>query len=95
MEQVDTDRNGYLDYSEFLAASIDRSKLLRRANIEAAFKAFDEDGSGTITSDEIRNVLGLHNYQSEVWDSILSEVDQDGNGEIDLKEFRTMMLKLF
>ena len=94
MEQADTDRSGFIDYTEFLAASIDRSKLLRRENIEAAFKAFDRDGSGTITSDEIRTVLGSHNVTSEVWDNILSEVDQDGNGEIDLSEFKTMMLQL-
>jgi Ca2+-binding EF-hand superfamily protein len=40
-------------------------------------------------------VLGLQNHENEVWDEVLREVDIDGNGEIDVKEFRQMMLRLF
>ena len=95
MMAVDTDKSGFIDYTEFLAASMDRFKLLRVENLEAAFKAFDKDGSGSITADEIRQVLNVNNCESNVFDNILREVDQDGNGEIDLQEFKTMMLKLF
>lgn len=58
MATIDSDKSGYIDYTEFLAASMDRSKLLRADNLETAFKAFDKDGSGSITSDEIRSVFG-------------------------------------
>lgn len=30
----------------------------------------------------------------EVWNVLLSEVDEDGNGEIDYDEFKVMMSKL-
>ena len=29
-----------------------------------------------------------------VWDAVIKEVDEDGNGEIDFQEFKTMMKKL-
>ena len=53
--------------------------------------------NGSITVDEIRTVLGGlgHQKDDEVWINIINEVDADGNGEIDLKEFKEMMNKLF
>jgi calcium-dependent protein kinase len=58
LAQIDTDCNGYIDYSEFIAATIDLRKALTHANLEAAFRAFDHDRNGTISSDEIRRMLG-------------------------------------
>jgi calcium-dependent protein kinase len=53
MEICDANGSGFINYSEFLTATMDRGKLLRQDNLDAAFNAFDKDGSGTITSDEI------------------------------------------
>ncbi len=30
----------------------------------------------------------------DVWDEILEEVDENGDGQVDFGEFKTMMLKL-
>jgi calcium-dependent protein kinase len=96
MRNVDTDGNGYIDYSEFIAASMNRKKLLSKNNLNLAFQSFDVDGSGTITIDEIRAILGgVTDTTDEIWNQIIAEVDADGNGLIDLKEFKEMMVKLF
>ena len=42
MEGCDLDKSGSIDYNEFLAFSLNRSKLLSKHNLEAAFKAFDK-----------------------------------------------------
>ena len=42
MECCDLDGNGFIDYNEFLAASLNRNKLLSKENLETTFKAFDK-----------------------------------------------------
>lgn len=60
-----------------------------------AFKMFDKDGSGTISADEIRSVLGSGSTLSEAAiDDIIKEVDENGDGEIQFEEFVHMMKKL-
>ena len=44
----DTDGNGYIEYEEFLAASVDKKALLSEENLMATFNMYDEDGSGEI-----------------------------------------------
>ncbi|CAG9322054.1 unnamed protein product [Blepharisma stoltei] len=94
MQQVDTNQSGEIDYSEFIAATIQKSQLLSRERLEAAFKAFDLDGNGTISADELKTILGKNqDCNDSVWQSIISEVDQNGDGVIDFGEFTEMMLK--
>jgi calcium-dependent protein kinase len=42
MDSCDMDKNGNIDYNEFLAFSLNRQKLLSKQNIETAIKAFDK-----------------------------------------------------
>lgn len=51
----------------------------------AAFNVFDKDGSGTISSDELRQVmrsLGENLTEQEI-DEMIREADKDKNGTID------------
>ncbi|CAG9321820.1 unnamed protein product [Blepharisma stoltei] len=95
MSQVDTDKSGEIDYTEFIAATLNKNRLLSRERLEAAFKAFDLDNSGTICAGELKALLGKHhNYDEDMWQDIVNEVDQNGDGLIDLREFTEMMLKV-
>ena len=57
MTRVDTDRSGYIDYSEFIAAAMDRKKLLSLERLETAFQAFDKDNNGKISAEELKLML--------------------------------------
>ena len=92
MNEVDIDKSGTIDYNEFVLATINKQKLLNKEKLEATFKMFDKDGSGTITADEIKSVLGKA-VDKKLLEEMVKEVDENGDGEISLVEFKEMMLK--
>jgi calcium-dependent protein kinase len=94
INRVDSNQNGYIDYQEFLIAALNKEKLLSKERLEAAFKAFDIDGSGKISSSELREMLEMAESPDEAWEQVIREVDQNGDGEVDLKEFKEMMLSM-
>jgi len=64
-DAVDIDGSGYIDYSEFVIASMNEKQLLTNEKLQAAFKMFDKDGSGCISAAEIKDVLGFGKTMSE------------------------------
>ncbi len=53
----------------------------------AAFNVFDKDGSGTISADELRQVMKSlgENLTDEEIDEMIREADKDKNGTIDCR----------
>ena len=92
MTEIDSDFSGEIDYSEFVTAAMNRQKMLTRERLEIAFKTFDIDGNGRISANELKAMLGgLQPFEDHVWVNLIREVDLNGDGEIDLEEFITMM----
>jgi len=83
-----------IDYTEFLAATLDRKMYLQEDICWAAFRVFDRDGDGKISKEEIALVLGDGDVASVAMRDIaelMKDVDQNGDGEIDFQEFMDMM----
>ena len=95
MQHVDIDGSGEIDYTEFITATLNRSRLLSKERLEIAFKLYDTDNSGTITKDELKAIFGKsHQYDDSFWEEMIQEVDKNGDGVIDIHEFSDMMLSL-
>lgn len=95
MKQIDIDGSGFIDLTEFVVASINKRTLLSKERLVAAFNVFDRDRNGSISADEVKQVLGEgSNIPDETWNNIIKEVDENGDGEISLEEFVCMMNKL-
>ena len=93
MVNVDVNHSGYIDYSEFILACANYTKLLSKANLETAFSAFDKDGSGKISAAELKAMLDANSEVSEeVWTALIAEADQNGDGEIEFREFSRLLL---
>ena len=94
LECFDADGNEFIEYSEFITATINWKKQLSNEKIESVFKLFDADGSGKIGIDEINSIFGndalIHN---DVWADFIKEADKNGDGEIDMYEFKALMLE--
>ena len=74
---------------------MNRGALLQDDKLRQAFRFYDKDDSGSISIDEIKDVLGVgKSITDDVWDQVVKEVDRDGNGEVDFEEFKEMMVKL-
>lgn len=72
--------------------------FLTRAQVQEfkeAFDIFDVDGGGTITCEELSDVLRSLGQKpsKERLDAMVGEMDADGDGAIDFAEFLTMMLR--
>ena len=57
--KVDADNSGEIDYSEFVVATMNEKNLLSNNKLQTAFKMFDKDGGGSISTDEIKQVLSF------------------------------------
>lgn len=97
LKAADTDNSGSIDYTEFLAATMDAQIFLRDDYLRTAFDMFDKDGSGKIDKEEIRSLLCGEDLSQIVskdeLEKYLAEVDENGDGEIDFTEFQLMMEK--
>merc|ERR1711870_121111 len=58
LEEVDSNGSGVIDYTEFLAATLDRQMYIQEDVCWAAFRVFDRNGDGKISKEEMAAVLG-------------------------------------
>ena len=55
---------------------MNRGALLQDDKLKQAFRFYDKDDSGSISIDEIKDVLGVgKSIQDSVWDQVVREVD--------------------
>ena len=67
----------------------------RQKDYRQTFDMFDNNKSGKIDKKELGNVmrqLGKNPSETDL-EALVKEVDADGDGEIDFKEFLTMMAR--
>jgi calcium-dependent protein kinase len=80
---VDVDGSGFIDYSEFIMATMNEKKNVSEEKLRAAFSTFDKDQNGTISPSEIKEVLGASNQiTDEQIQEIIDQVDENKDGEI-------------
>ncbi|XVF75805.1 hypothetical protein PTKIN_Ptkin13bG0216400 [Pterospermum kingtungense] len=93
MEAGDVDRDGYLDYGEFVAISVHLRKMGNDEHLKKAFEFFDKNHNGYIEIEEIRDALAneIETNSEEVISAIMHDVDTDKDGRISYDEFAAMM----
>merc|ERR1712002_323496 len=95
--ETDEDGSGQLEFEEFAELSakflIEEDEEELKQELREAFRIYDRDGQGFITTDVLKEILReLDNKLTEEdLDGIIEEVDEDGSGTLDFDEFMEMM----
>ena len=92
IQNVDYDGNGKINYSEFLAATVQLRSVLTEEKLYALFKHFDTDNSEFITPDNIREAFKQNGRELSVKQTkqILRDHDAIGDGQLNFDEFKAI-----
>ena len=87
--------SGVIDYTEFLAATLDKRLYIKEDVCWSAFRIFDRNGDGKISKEELAQLMGDQSVEDVVGakaiQTLMTSVDADGDGFIDFAEFMEMM----
>ncbi|SPP75544.1 blast:Calmodulin [Drosophila guanche] len=94
IDEIDLDGDGTIDFSEFLHAISQRmASLGSDESLLQAFKTFDRDGSGYISTLELKTTMTMlgEKVTDEDVREIMDEIDQDRDGKISYAEYLAAM----
>ena len=93
MDIIDVDGNGFIEYEEFLRASLDKNILLSPENVKIAFQLFDKDNKGCISPAELKAVMGqnVDDINNDIWNQMVNDIDLNKDGVISFDEFDKML----
>ncbi|XP_062231036.1 probable calcium-binding protein CML18 [Phragmites australis] len=102
MDEMDADRDGFVDLAEFVAfhcgggdgdAGSGEQEAATEAELREAFRMYDADRNGLISAWELHRVLRQLGDKCSVSDCsrMIRSVDGDGDGSVNFDEFKKMM----
>ena len=80
----DVNRNGYIQYTEFLAATIEAHSHIEEERIAEAFDRLDSDDTGYISKKNLRDFLGKDATNQEI-DALIAQGDENNDGKCKFK----------
>eukprot|EP01066_Platyproteum_vivax_P013643 Platyproteum_vivax@DN6161_c0_g1_i3.p1 len=95
VNDIDMDGSGKIEYSEFVAATLDRGRYAEESVAKASFDVLDLDNDGIISRIDLQRVLGTEeivdtNGIQKVYEMI-RQADLNEDGQIDFEEYMRMM----
>ncbi|XP_066367547.1 probable calcium-binding protein CML18 [Miscanthus floridulus] len=101
MDEMDSDRDGFVDLAEFVAFHCSNGEEedgegredATEAELREAFRMYDADRNGLISARELHRVLRQLGDKCSVADCsrMIRSVDADGDGSVNFDEFKKMM----
>ncbi|XP_022756356.1 probable calcium-binding protein CML27 [Durio zibethinus] len=94
MEDIDTDKDGFINLSEFCSlCRLSSDAVTAASELRDAFDLYTQDKNGLISSNELHLVLNRLGMKCSADDYVrmITSVDFDGDGNVNFEEFYKMM----
>lgn len=89
-EVLDANGDEQVYYSDFLAATLDVRKQIRQEAVLSAFNRLDADGSGSISPEDLRQVIG-ETFEGVNVELLVREADAACKGELTFQDFLSLL----
>ena len=94
-KEMDVDKNGLINYTEFVSALMDYEKCIKKEHLIECFKAYDADDSGKISFKEFCEIIKPQSDEERLeLRELYLKFDENGDGEVDFKEFVDGFMKM-
>ena len=92
---VDFDKNGFIEYEEFIRVCIPEDRLFTESNLKNAFDLFDTEKKGSITHMQVVDALQRENkINPKMIELLKNEVSNMGEELLDFDKFKKLMEEL-
>ena len=89
---LDSENRGYIEYSEFLRASLDRKNIVTEENLKGAFNYFDKENKGYFDEEQMKNFCEENKINEQLCHLIFEEIDLNKTGKVDFEVFKNIMI---
>ena len=90
-DQIDTNKNGYISFTEFANACTNLKEIINDQNIQLAYRAIDQDNNGKISLSELKAFFQNAMPLNELCSLVLKRADKNKDGEITMEEFADLI----
>jgi len=94
MQSIDMEHTGSINFTQFIAATMDKSLYLKEEKLLECFKLFDTNGSGIIKAESLKEILKKNPMlakDSMIYNQMITELEIFNSGGIDYHDFLDMM----
>lgn len=94
MNSIDTDKNGAINFNEFISATLNNNISRDYERIVKAFNFFDLDNDGLIDEKELKDALSGQEFSKidgDIFKDAIKNCDLDNDGKISFEEFAELM----